>query len=173
MNLTILPESSAEYDVIDNILLDAFNSDEEVRLVRNLRVNSQYDPELSLVAITSDLCVGYTLFTPVTVAGDKTRPIKMAGLGPVAVRSDFQRQGIGNAMIKFGLDLCRTKSYLAVAVLGHPTYYPRFGFLPASNWELKMNYPAPQEAQMVLELETGALDSMQGTILYLPEFDNV
>jgi len=49
-------------------------------------------------------------------------------------------------MVKFGLDLCRTKSYSAAAVLGHPGYYLRFGFLPARNWGLKMNYPAPAEA---------------------------
>ena len=76
-------------------------------------------------------------------------------------------------MDKFGLDICRTKSYLAVAVLGHPGYYFRFGFLPASHWGLKMNCPAPAEAQMVLELEPGALNGVQGTICYLPEFDKI
>lgn len=173
MNLTILPESSADYDVIDHILLDAFKYDEEVRLVRKLRSSSLFDPELSLVAISGDLCVGYSLYTPVTVYGDETRFVKMAGLGPVAVRSDFQRHGIGTAMIEFGLNLCRAKSFSAVAVLGHPVYYPRFGFLPANHWGLKLNFPAPAAAQMVLELEPKSLDDMQGTIHYLPEFDNV
>jgi len=171
--LTILPESSTDYDVIDCILLDAFNSDEEVRLVHTLRPSSHFDPDLSLVAIASDLCVGHMLLTPAMVAGEKTRPVKMAGLGSVAVRSDFQRQGIGTSMIKFGLDLCRTKSYSAVAVLGHPEYYPRFGFLPASLWGLKMNFSTHAEVQMVLELESGALNGVQGTIHFLPEFYNI
>lgn len=117
--------------------------------------------------------MGYTLFTPITVFGDETRFVKMAGLGPVAVRSDFQRHGIGTAMIEFGLDICLTKFYLAVAVLGHRTYYPQFGFLPARHWGLKLNFPAPAEAQVVLELKPKSLEGIQGTIHYLPEFDNV
>ena len=141
--------------------------------MHKLRSSNYFNPELSLVAIASDLCVGYTLFTPVMVAGDNTRSVKMAGLGPVAVRSDFQWKGVGRAMIKFGLVLCRAKSYSAVAVLGHPAYYPRFGFLPASHWGLKMTFPAPAAAQMVLELEPESLDDIQGTIHYLPGFDNI
>jgi len=173
MNLTILPESSADYDVIDQILMDAFKSDEELRLVRNPCTSSHFDTELSLVAIASDLFVGYSLFTPLTFVGSETRSVKMVDLGPVAVRSDFQRQGIGTAMIEFGLDLCRAKSYPVVAVLGHPVYYLRFGFLPASHWGLMMNFPAPAESQMVLELEPDVLDGIQGTIRYLPEFNDV
>jgi putative acetyltransferase len=173
MNITIQQESGANYAIIDDIILDVFNSDEEVRLVHNLRSSSHFDPDLSLVAIASDLCVGYMLFTPVMVAGEKTRPVKMADLGPVAVRSDFQRQGIGTSMIKFGLDLCRTKSYSAVAVLGHPEHYPCFGFLQASHWGLKMNFSTRAEVQMVLELVPGALNGVQGTIRFLPEFNNI
>ena len=94
MKLIIRPESSADYDVIDHILFDAFNSDEEVRLVRSLRISGHFDPKLSLVAIASDSCVGYTLFTPVIISDGKTRPVKVAGLGPVAVRFDFQRRGL-------------------------------------------------------------------------------
>ena len=90
MNVTIRPESNADHDVIDHILLDAFKSDEEVRLVRSLRTCSHFDPGLSLVAIASDSCVGYTLFAPAIISDGKTRPVKVAGLGPVAVRSDFQ-----------------------------------------------------------------------------------
>jgi putative acetyltransferase len=76
-------------------------------------------------------------------------------------------------MIKFGLDLCRTKSYSAVAVLGHPEHYPCFGFLQASHWGLKMNFSTRAEVQMVLELVPGALNGVQGTIRFLPEFNNI
>ena len=72
MKLIIRPENSADYDVIDHILLDAFNSYEEVRLVRSLRISGHFDPELSLVAIASDSCVGYTLFTPIIISDGKT-----------------------------------------------------------------------------------------------------
>jgi len=90
MNMTIQQESSADYTIKDDIILDAFNSDEEVRLVRRLRTSSHLVPELSLEAIESDLCVGYALFTPVAVADEGTRPVNIAMLGLVAVRSDFQ-----------------------------------------------------------------------------------
>jgi putative acetyltransferase len=92
------------------------------------------------------------------------------GLGPMAVRPDRQRRGIGSLLIRRGLARCRALGHGAVVVLGHPDYYPRFGFRPAHLWKLRYEEPVPEEVFMVLELQPGALRDVSGVIHYLPEF---
>jgi putative acetyltransferase len=94
----------------------------------------------------------------------------MLGLAPVAVLPDYQRQGIGGVLIRHGIEECARLNCQAIVVLGHPEYYPRFGFIPANQKGLKCEYSVPDEAFMVLELECGALDGCSGTVKYRPEF---
>jgi putative acetyltransferase len=94
----------------------------------------------------------------------------MLGLAPVAVLPDYQRQGIGTLLIREGLKECVRSGFQAVVVLGHPDFYPRFGFIPASRKNLGCEYDVPDEVFMVLELESGALQDCGGTVKYRSEF---
>jgi len=91
----------------------------------------------------------------------------------MAVRPELQRLGVGSALVRVGLEECRRRGYSVVVVVGHPEYYPRFGFVPADTRGLQHEQPVPREAFMLLELETGALDSRAGTVRYRPEFTAV
>ena len=95
------------------------------------------------------------------------------GLAPMAVAPEYQQQGIGSALVRSGLEHCRAAGYKAVIVLGHPRYYPRFGFVPASHFNIRSQYDAPDEAFMALELEPGALGEIGGVVKYHPLFDQV
>jgi putative acetyltransferase len=143
----------------------AFGGPLEARLVDALRGSADY---LSLVATIEDRVVGHILFTPVAIEPPADR--RIAGLAPMAVRPEHQRSGIGGQLIRAGLEACRRAGYSAVVVLGHPDYYPRFGFVPAHTFGLTCEFPSPPEAFMALELERDALSGLRGMVRYLPEF---
>jgi putative acetyltransferase len=105
---------------------------------------------ISLVAISNDQIVGHILFTPIVIHG-KERIVQGMGLAPMTVLPEFQRQGIGSRLVKAGLDVIEKTKYPFVIVLGHPTYYPRFGFVPASRYGITSEYEnVPDEAFMIL-----------------------
>jgi len=127
---------------------------------------------LSLVAVIDDRVVGHLFFTPATIeTADHTWPA--LGLAPLAVLPEYQRQGIGSALMKAGLAECARLGYERVIVLGHPDYYSRFGFMRASQYGIRPAWEAPDEAFMVLELQRGALDSVSGVARYQPEWNGV
>ena len=95
------------------------------------------------------------------------------GLGPMAVVRASQRQGIGSALVRDGLDACKRIGVSAVVVIGRPTYYPRFGFMPASGFGLHCQYDVPDDVFMAAELDSGALNGAAGMVRYHPVFDSV
>jgi putative acetyltransferase len=147
----------------------AFGRAEEAALVDALRAAAC--PHISLVAEAEGQVVGHIFFSPVTLETEDRAPA-MLGLAPMAVLPEYQNQGIGSHLVREGLNECRRTGCDAVVVLGHPEYYPRFGFVPASRKGLRCEYPAPDEAFMVLELTPGGL-SAQGLVKYRPEFGDV
>ena len=88
----------------------------------------------------------------------------------MSVRAPYQREGVGGQLVRAGLEECRQRGYAAVVLVGHPDYYPRFGFVPAHTKALECEFPVPQEAFMVLELDAGALAGISGVVRYRPEF---
>lgn len=146
---------------------EAFGSDTEAKLVDSLRASNV--PMISLVAVNNETVVGHILFTPMTDADGNAIPV--AGLAPMAVLPAYQNQGIGSALVRKGLERCQAAGYQAVVVLGHPAYYPRFGFMPASHFEIQSQYDVPEEVFMALELKVGALDRVSGTVKYHSVFD--
>jgi putative acetyltransferase len=124
---------------------------------------------LSLVAVEDGRIVGHMLFSPVTIeARDQT--FLAVGLAPMAVLPERQRRGIGSQLVEVGLLECRNAGYECVVVLGHPTYYPRFGFVPASRYGLKSEFEVPDEAFMVVGWHGGVLKEGGGVVRYQPEF---
>ena len=98
------------------------------------------------------------------------RPI--AALGPMAVLPTWQKRGVGSQLVRAGLEICRAAGYDLVIVLGHTTYYPRFGFQPAPPLGIRWEHGADSHF-MVMELRPGALAGASGVVRYRPEFDGV
>ena len=162
-------ENEHDYAAIDAVNRAAFDTPLEARLVNVLR--QQAHPLISLVAEDDGEIVGHILFSPVVVDGQEN--VKIMGLGPMAVVPPRQRQGIGSALVRAGLDECRQAGFGAVVVLGHPTYYPKFGFVPSTRFGMRSEYEAPEDAFMVLELKPGYLGGAGGTVRYHEAFNGI
>ncbi len=125
-------------------------------------------PIVSLVAIEADQLVGHILFTPVALVPTTAR--RLCGLGPMAVLPSRQGRGIGGRLVRDGLEACRAAGYDAAVVVGHPSYYPRFGFGRARDHGLAWDQDVPEDVFMALALVPSGLDGCAGVVSYLPEF---
>jgi putative acetyltransferase len=163
-------ENAEDIEAVRRVNELAFGRSDEAALVDALRAAS--DPQISLVAVADGQVVGHIFFSPVTIESEESTPTAL-GLGPMAVLPAYQRQGVGSRLVREGLRECRRIGYDVVVVLGHPEYYPRFGFIPASRHGLRSEYPVPDEVFMVAELEPGALKGRHGLVKYRHEFDAV
>ena len=165
--MTIRQEESGDAAAIRRVVQDAFGGSSEADLIDALRTHGKF--KLSLVAVREGQVAGHLLFTEVTIESAGSN-LKALGLAPLAVKAEFQRQGVGSALMQHGLVQCRDLGYGAVVVLGHPQYYPKFGFLPANRYGLRCEYEVPEDVFMVLELRAGALRGIGGLVRYQPEF---
>ena len=167
---TIRNETSADITGIHAVNAAAFESDAETNLVDSLRQQS-VDPFLSLVAELDGRIVGHILFTPVQVVGVSSWDA--IALAPMSVLPEFQRTGIGSKLVHAGLQACRAVGHDVVFVLGHPEYYPRFGFRRMSEFGITCEFDAPDDVLMVAELRDGAIAGRTGEVRYHPLFKNV
>jgi putative acetyltransferase len=162
--VVVRPERAGDESAIRAVHERAFGRPQEAALVDALRAAGAH--VVSLVAEDDGVVVGHVLFSPVGVeVGDPG-----LGLGPVGVRPDRQRCGLGSLLIRRGLAECRARGHQLVVVLGEPGFYRRCGFVPASAHGLRCEYDAPADAFMVLELLPGALAGRRGLVRYRPEF---
>jgi putative acetyltransferase len=175
--IVIRGETAGDIPAIYEVNVAAFDRPNEAELVDKLRQRGAFT--LSLVAEVAGRVVGHVLFTPVVVVpevqGTEDRATHQewgaVALGPVAVLPDYQNQGIGSRLIKAGLAACREQGDDIVVVLGHPNYYPRFGFVPSVGVGIKSEYNVPDEVFMIAELRQGALAGRVGVVKYQPEFE--
>jgi putative acetyltransferase len=144
----------------------------EARLVENLRKSYSFNAQLSLVAIKEGRVVGHILFSPITIKTERGA-VPAVALAPMVVHPEFQNQGIGSKLVRERLEQCRKLGHKMVVVVGHPNYYPRFGFVPARQKGLEAPFPVPDEAFMVKELVPGSLDGVTGIVEYPAEFNDV
>jgi putative acetyltransferase len=166
--ITIREEESGESQEIRIVIQNAFGQAEEADMVDRLRQSCPN--RISLVAVSDGQMVGQILFTPVTIQAKKGVITGMK-LGPMAVVPEFQRQGIGSQLVRAGLNLIEEAKYPFVIVLGHPTYYPRFGFVPAFRYGIRSKYEnVPDETFMILVINQSALEGVSGVAKYQPEF---
>ncbi len=170
--MIIRPEKIKDYTAIHEVNELAFGGRAEADLIEALRKTDSFIPELSLVAVRNGEVIGHILFSPIVIKS-KERVISALALAPMAVHPKFQNQGVGTKLIRRGHEDCRRLGYKVVVVIGHPGYYPRFGFLPARDKGLQVPFPVPDEAFMVLEFVPGALEATQGEIIYPPAFEKV
>jgi putative acetyltransferase len=148
----------------------SFGRPDEAGLVDALR--QRRDTYLGLVATDDDAIIGHIAFSPATLhCYNALYPL--LALGPMAVAPSHQRQGVGSALVREGLAACRGLGHDLVVVLGHPAFYPRFGFVPGRPRGVMTEYPVPDEVFMVAELTPGALFNRRGVVYYASEFEAV
>jgi putative acetyltransferase len=165
-DVLIRSEEHGDSAAVHGVNEAAFDTAAEADLVDILR--EQARPVISLVAESGGAIVGHIMFSPVTLPGHPT--LRLMGLGPMAVAPALQRRGIGSALVRAGLERCRQIGSGAVVVLGHPEYYPRFGFLSSTRFGIDCEFDVPSEVFMAMELEDGRLRGVSGRIEYHPAF---
>jgi putative acetyltransferase len=164
--IEIREEQPADIDAVREVNRQAFDQEQEGRIVDALR--DARAVTLALVAISDGAVVGHILFSPLTVGADVG-----AALGPMAVRPTYQRQGIGTQLVAQGLERLRERGCPFVIVIGHPEFYPRFGFDPAGAQGLTCEWEVPAEAFMV-NILNGELDGrLRGRAQYRTEFSTI
>lgn len=162
----IREELRADVSSVHDVNTRAFGRDREARLVDALRVNGA--AMLSLVAAQDGDIVGHIMYSPATI-GD----IRGAALGPMAVVPERQRQGIGGDLVTMGTQKLRYARCPFIVVLGHPSFYPRFGFRRASACGISCEWDVPEEAFMVMVLNEIQMRSVRGVATYRQEFSTV
>ncbi len=166
-------ETPADAAAVHALIVAAFEGNAEADLVEALRGHTF--PYVSLVADDKGVIAGHILFTPVHLPGHPRA--RLMALAPLAVLPGYQRSGVGSALVEVGLERAREAGAGAVVVLGHPAYYPRFGFVPASRHGIRCSYmdsgEVPDEAYMILELQPGHLDGLAGCVEYHAAFSAV
>ncbi len=165
MDLTVRYEEGRDRSSIHTVNVAAFGRADEANLVADLRRDGVV--LASLVAEINEHVVGHILFSRMSIE-TANGAIPAVALAPLAIFPEYQRQGIGGRLIRDGLDLLRKRGERVVIVLGHPEYYPRFGFLPGKARLLES--PFPPEAFMAMELIAGALDGIKGKVKYPAAF---
>ena len=165
--LTIRRETPEDINSIRYVNELAFGQREEAELIDKLRNRDAVT--LSLVAVHAGQIVGHILFSPVTVESEGSR-FEAITLAPIAVLPEYQRKGIGSQLVQVGLKECYQLGHEVVVVVGHPDYYPRFGFIPAKSKGIDCEFEVPDEAWMIIELKEGALAGRSGTVRFQPEF---
>jgi putative acetyltransferase len=168
LRLDVRDEIGGDVASIDVVERAAFERADEAALVARLRREDAL--AMSLVACLDGVVVGHAALSPVRIDGTSRR---MVGLAPIAVAPPLQRCAIGARLVEESLARARARDVGAVVVLGHPAYYPRFGFVPASRFGLRYTAAVPDDAFMVAELVEGALAGAEGVVHYHTAFDTI
>jgi predicted N-acetyltransferase YhbS len=173
MGFVIRQEQEKDYGSTEEVVKDAFalvdhSEQKEHQLVSRIRQTDAFVPELSLVAINKDNneILGHILLSKVLIGNGDGQKVEALALAPVSVLPDYQNEGIGKSLIHKALEKARELGFQSVIVLGHPEYYPKFGFKKSSLWQIKAPFEVAEEALMALELQKGSLDNVSGVIEY-------
>jgi putative acetyltransferase len=161
--IEIRDEHSGDVSEIRELNRQAFGQAQEGNIVEALRSNRAV--LLSLVATLDGHVVAHILYSPLSVSG-----VDGAALGPMAVLPQHQRQGIGSKLVEAGNRRLKDSGCPFIIVVGHPNFYPRFGFKPANTCGITCEWEVPDEAFMVLTLDHAKMAGVAGLAQYRPEF---
>ncbi len=145
----------------------AFGQPDEADLVERLRERCQELVEL--VAVLGDEIIGHIVFSPATIECGK-RTVTGAALGPMAVMPKHQRQGVGTKLVRSGVSILQQSDCTFLVVIGHPAFYPRFGFRPASQFGVQCDWDVPDAVFMMMVLAEDEMHGVEGKVTFRPEF---
>lgn len=176
MTPTVRPESPHDHAAIDEVVRRAFDSEIEVELVHRIRASPEYVPELALVAESEGRVVGHVMVSGATLRSAEGEH-RIAMLSPLAVAPQWQRQGVGGALVAEATQRAGDMGEPFVVLEGSPTYYGRLGFEPAARYGITMPLPdwAPPEAAQLMRLPSFSREALHGggAVAYPPAFDGV
>lgn len=169
MEIIIREEAPMDYAKIRQLVTDAFSGAEhtdgdEQNLVERIRQDDSYIPKLSLVALNGDEIVGHIMFSKLSL-GDTTQ----LAVAPLAVAPHMQGKGIGGMLLKKGEEIAKDLGYDYAILLGHETYYPRFGYKKACDYGIEAPFDVPSENFMALNLQ-GKDKKINAKVVYAPPF---
>jgi putative acetyltransferase len=164
----IRPEQNGDLFAIREVNTLAFGREKEANLVEAIRASEFFVPELSLVAVADEV-IGHILFSIISIETSESL-VPTLGLAPMAVKPAYQNQGVGSALVSAGLKTCEELGFEHVVVLGHPHFYPKFGFRPAKTKGIEPPFHVPDEVFMVYEIRSGSLNGLNGKVKYPPAF---
>ena len=169
--MQIRTETAEDYEQVFQLNVTAFgNREDEGKLVERIRASEEFTPELSIVAVEAGEVVGHILLSGAKVVED-SREYPVIVLAPIAVRADYQGRGVGGLLIEEGKRRAAKLGFGAVLLIGHPSYYPRFGFVPARAQGLELlQFPVPDDVFQVCPLREGGLEGLQGELQYPAAF---
>lgn len=176
MNVNIRTEAEEDFKTVFALIKNAFENEElsdhkEHYLVERLRKSDAFIPELSLVAEVNNQIVGYILLTKINIVDRSTNSYTSLALAPVAVLQKFQGKGIGGKLIEFAHKKAKDLDFGSVILLGHESYYPRFGYKPTKEFGIKLPFDVPEANCMVIELIESSLQNVNGVVQYPKEFE--
>jgi putative acetyltransferase len=167
--IIIKEENPKDKDKIYEINKSAFGTETEAKIVDALREAGELI--LSLVVQIDDILIGHIAFGEVKIDSGK-QSYRAIRLGPMAVLPEHQRKGYGTKLVEQGSKILSGRGHEIVVVLGHPDYYPKFGFVPSQRYGIQCEYECPPEAFMIKELKQNALKGIQGTVFYSSIFND-
>lgn len=159
------------FALVERAFVQVFESDHrEQLLVRRLVCGKNFNPQLSIVAVDeSETIRGYSLSTEINLEPE-TEDVRILSLAPLAVERAWQHQGIGSLLLKASERKAEELGYGAIAILGFPNYYGKFGYVPASSFDIRFPFDAPSDCCLIKELINGSLNFVSGTLHYPTEF---
>lgn len=165
----IRQEGQKDYEEVYRVVKTAFEMAEhsdgnEQDLVVALRNSDSFIPELSLVAVKDDKIVGYILFTKIKIENHEE-----IALAPLAVLPEYQKQGIGSMLIEQGHKIAKKLGYHYSIVLGSENYYPKFGYIPATQYGIQAPFDVANENFMAIKLNEADTE-IKGVVQYAKEF---
>jgi len=172
--IIIRQETQNDYKFVFEVNNLAFKQTNEAKLVEALRTNTNvFVPQLSIVATSNNNIVGHILFTKIKIKTHENFEHESLALAPMAVLPKHQGIGIGSKLVMYGLHEAKNVGFKSVIVLGHSNYYSKFGFKPASLWNIKAPFEVPDSAFMAIELQNNSLKNCSGKVVYPNEFNEV
>lgn len=170
--LILRPELVNDYGNITALNRIAFGQSKEGRLIIALRRNPHFTKGLSLVAVIDGKLIGHILYIPVLIKGEG-KVFRSLALVSVSVMPDYQRKGIGTALVNLGIEEARADGFDSLLVPVYSDFFSRFGFKPAFRFGIRPSLDVPGEVLFALELHPGSLIGVSGMVEYPPEFAEV
>jgi predicted N-acetyltransferase YhbS len=166
-DLIIRKEQKPDFRDVERLVRDAFwnlyiPGCSEHFVLHNLRHSTDFIPELDFVAEKEGRITGQICYSRGIIKSDQGQEKEVISFGPVSVLPEFQKQGIGEALIKHTINLARDMGFPAICIYGDPRYYSRFGFRCAEKYDIKTSDGKFAVALLALELRPGALKDMPG-----------